>query len=45
MYKCIFLERKLCEKYNGDIIFFKPKITKNMFLSFFFQNRVQKIEI
>ena len=46
-----FLERKSHEKYNGDIKF-SPKITilekitkKTRFLPFFFQNRLQKIEI
>ena len=45
-----FLERKFHEKYNGDINFltkspFLRKSQKTRFLPFFFQNRLQKIEI
>ena len=46
-----FLERKFREKYNGDINFFYQKSPflrksqKTRFLPFFFQNRLQKIEI
>ena len=45
-----FLERKFREKYDGDIIFLPnitifEKITKNTFLPFSFQNRLQKNEV
>ena len=42
-----FLERKCHENYNGDIYFLPKiiifeKITKNMFLPFFFQNKLEE---